>query len=104
MTGPISDPSSGNVEHIFGSTNPTPVSDELRTLTAMLTAHCPEDSVIRFEFDGTLHLHLDMRGFEELTAMEMLLPTIAGGVFHDVQRGMSERHSFFHRLTAQVAR
>ena len=70
----------------------------------MLTPLCPKDSVIRFGFDGKLHLHLDVRRFEDLTAMEMLLSTICGGIFHDVQRGMSERHSFFHHLTALVAR
>ena len=93
-----------NVEQIFASGDPAPVSSELRKLTAMLTTLCPKDSVIRFVFDGNLHLHLDVRDFEEMTTVEALLPTACGGVFHDVQRGMTEKHSFFHRLTALVAR
>lgn len=95
---------SRNVERIFGTAEPSPVSDELRKLTATLASVCPRESVIKFVYDGTLHLHLDVRRFEDLTGMEMLLPTLCGGAFHDVQRGMSDRHSFFHHLTAVVAR
>jgi hypothetical protein len=93
-----------NVERIFGTDEPSAVSDELRALTATLTSVCPRESIIKFEYDGTLRLHLDVRRFEELAAMELLLPTICGGAFRDVQRGLSERHSFFHRLVAVVAR
>jgi len=83
---------------------PRSLSDGLRQLTGTLASVCPKESVIRFEFDGKLRLHLDVRRFEELAAMEILLPTICGGAFHHVQRGMSERHSFFHHLTAVVER
>jgi hypothetical protein len=92
------------VEPIFGSTERKSVTDELRELIAMLAPLCPKDSIIRFEFDGELRLHLDVRRFEDLAAIEMMLPRMMGGIFHDVQRGISERHSFFHRLTAIVDR
>jgi hypothetical protein len=96
--------SNKNVEQIFASSDSTPVTDELRRLMAILSTVCPKDSVITFTFDGNLHLHLDVRNFEEMTTVEALLPTVCGGIFHDVQRGMTEKHSFFHRLTAVVAR
>lgn len=92
------------VEQIFGSPDSTPVTDELQRLTNVLQSLCPKESVIRFEFDGKLHLHLDLRRFEDMTTVEALLPTACGGIFHNVQRGMAENHSFFHRLTAIVAR
>lgn len=96
--------STGNVEPIFNSNRPASLTEGLRELTETLAAVCPKESVIRFEFDGKLRLHLDVRRFEELAAMEIMLPTICGSAFHDVQRGISERHSFFHHLTAVVER
>lgn len=93
-----------NVERLFDLNGPTPVSDELGKLTDMLRPHCPKDSVIRFEFDGKLHLQIDVRRFEEIAALEALLPAMWGGIFTDVQRSISEKHSFFHRLTAVVRR
>ncbi|MCL6729172.1 hypothetical protein [Sphingomonas hankyongi] len=91
-----------NVEQIFGSPESTPVADELQKLTSMLEALCPKDSIIRFEFDGQLRLHVDVRRFEEMTTLEALLPTACGGIFHGVQRGVAQKHSFFHRLSAVV--
>ena len=92
------------VEQIFGSTDSTPVSDELHRLTAMLAPLCPKDSVISFDFHGRLRLHIDIRSFGEMALVERLLPTLCGGIFRDVHRGMSTKHSFFHRLTAVVGR
>lgn len=100
----IAKPKAGNVEHIYGSADSTPVSDELNRLTAMLAPLCPRDSNIRFDFNGKLRVHIDVRRFEEMTTMEGLLPTLFGGIFEEVQRGMAEKHSFFHRLSATVAR
>ena len=96
---------SQNVEPIFGSGDSTPVTDELQRLSAMIAPLCPGDSVIRFDFDcRLLRLHVDVRRFEEMTTLEALLPTICGGIFSDVQRGVADKHSFFHRLTAIVRR
>lgn len=92
------------VEAIFRSPESTPVSDELERLTGMLATFCPKDTSIKFDFDGTLRVHIDVRRFEEMTTLEALLSTNFGGIFQDVQRGTSEKHSFFHRLTAVVGR
>ena len=103
----IADPQpnrSGNIEQIFGSAESTPVSDELRKLAAMLAPLCPKDCSIKFEFDGKLHIHIDVRHLEELTTIEALLPEMCGGIFRNVQRGIADRHSFFHRLTTVVLR
>jgi hypothetical protein len=94
----------GNVEQLFGFPAGAPVSDELQKLTDMLAPFCPKDRVIRFEFDGKLKLHIDVRRFEDMAALEALLPALWGGIFDDVQRGITDKHSFFHRLTAVVRR
>ena len=96
--------SPANVEQLFGFPDTTPVSDELRKLTDMLVPFCPKDCVIRFEFDGKLRLHIDVRRFEDMAALEALLPAMWGGIFDEVQRSITNKHSFFHRLTAVVRR
>lgn len=93
-----------SIEAIFRSPESTPVSDELQRLTSMLAPFCPKDTSIKFDFDGTLRVHIDVRRFEEMTTLEALLATNFGGIFQDVQRGTAEKHSFFHRLTAVVGR
>jgi len=70
----------------------------------MLAALFPADSIIRFDFDGMLRVHLDVRRFEEMTTIEAQLPTVCGGIFRDVHRSMAQKHSFFHRVTAIVGR
>ena len=92
------------VTPILSAPEETPVTDELQRLTRILVSVCPKDSAIKFYFDGTLRLQIDVRRLEELAAMESQLPTMCGGIFHDVQRRLAERHSFFHRLTATVRR
>ena len=93
-----------NVEPLFALPNSAPVSETLRKLTEMIRPHCPEDCHIKFEFDGKLRLIIDVRRYEDMTALEVLLPAMWAGTFYDVQRGISEKHSFFHRLTARVRR
>jgi hypothetical protein len=58
--------------------------------------------MITFEYNGKLHLHVDVRRLEELAIVEATLPSLCGGIFHDLQRGMAARHSFFHRVSALV--
>ena len=92
-----------NVEHIV----PTPstfISDQLPKMSAMLKQACPSDAVIRFEYDGQLRVHIDVRRFEDMAQVESMLPSLCGGIFGDVQRGLAKHHSFFHRVSALVAR
>lgn len=103
MTAAVQVNSGPNVERMFGVADSAPVCDALRKLTSMLASTCPKDSVAKFEFDGMLRLHLDVRRYEDMTTAEVLLPTMCGGIFTDVQRGVADKHSFFHRLTAVVA-
>ena len=95
---------SRNVERLFELPHAMPVSDTLRKLTAMIAPHCPKDCIIKFEYDGRLHLIIDIRRFEDMTALETLLPVMWDGTFYNVQRGIADKHSFFHRLTALVRR
>lgn len=92
-----------NVESMFAS-QATPISDELGKLTAMLAQLCPPDAVIGFQYDGKLRLSIDVRRFEEMTTIEAQLPLLYGGIFQEVQRGSPGHGSFFHRLSAIVAR
>lgn len=94
----------GNVQQIFGVAQSTPVTDELRKLACALKPHCPCDTIITFEFEEKLRLHVDLRRFEDMTTIEALLPTICGGIFGNVRRGNAVGHPFFHRVSAIITR
>src|SRR4051794_37576983 len=80
------------------------VSDDLAELRRALIEACPHEAVIAFEYDGTLHVHIDVRKVEHITQIEAILPSLCGGIFLRPQRRMSANHSFFHRLSATVER
>lgn len=94
---------SADIQPIRGPERTMAVSDELARLTSILHEICPPDGVISFEYDGALHLHIDVRRVEDVTKIEALLPSLCGGIFHDVQRGLTARHSFFHRISSKVS-
>ena len=94
----------GNVETIFAEPPSTPVSDELGRLRGVLLEKLPRDSLIKFEFDGRLQLHVYVRRYEDLAVVEALLPSLCGGIFGDLQRGMTRHSSFNHRVTTSVER
>ncbi len=79
------------------------VSDELGRLTSMLREVCPTEAVISFDYNGALHLHVDVRLIEDVTKIEALLPSLCGGIFHSAQRRMTARHSFFRRVSFSVS-
>ena len=85
-------------------TGARPVSDELDRIGKVVRSLCPKDTLISFEYDGRLHMHLDIRGLEEVARMETLLPTLEGGIFSDFQRGLVDNRPFLHRLTVRVDR
>lgn len=94
---------SADIRPIRGPQRTTAVSEELGRLTSILREICPPDGVITFEYDGALHLHIDVRRVEDVTRIEALLPSLCGGIFHGVQRGLTAHHSFFHRVSSMVS-
>ena len=94
----------GNVESMFAEPQATPVSDELAKIRGVLIEKLPRESAIKFEFDGKLSLHVYVRGYEDLAVVEALLPSLCGGIFRNLQRGMSGQGAFRHRVSASVAR
>lgn len=82
----------------------TVITDELNKILDMLTGACPKGAVISFDFDGRLHVHIDVHSFEDLLKVEGILPILGGGTFHDTSRGDTPHRSFHHRLSAIVDR
>lgn len=80
------------------------VSDELNMISASLREACPPEANISFHFDGKLRVHIDVRKLEDVTRVEMILPTFGASMFHDIYRGQAPHHSFFHRVSAMVDR
>jgi hypothetical protein len=91
-----------SIEHLPNMTRPKVVSDELNKILSSLRHACPENAEISFDFDGKLHVHIDMRNLEDVILAEAILPTLFMGIFHDIRRGNAPHRSFFHRVSAQV--
>lgn len=98
----ISDAGESTVQP-FPARNSTAVTDELNRILTMLRDVAPKDGVISFDFDGRLHVHIDLRRREEVTLLEAVLPSLGGGLFHSLSRGATPHHPFFHRISALVA-
>src|SRR4051794_22365262 len=81
----------------------TTVSDELGRIMQIMREAFPAETTVTFEFDGALRVHIDVRALEDVTHIETVLPSMCGGIFSDPQRRLSAKHSFFHRLSANVA-
>lgn len=82
----------------------TSVTDELNKILSMLKDISPDEATISFDFDGRLHVHIDVHNVEDLLRIEALLPTLGAGIFHDLTRGETPHRPFFHRLSAIVDR
>jgi hypothetical protein len=95
---------SADIDRICVPPPSTFVSDELGRLMSALHDSCGPEAVISFNYDGTLRVHIDVRDVADVARLEATLPSLCGGVFHDTQRGLAAHHSFFHRISAMVAR
>jgi hypothetical protein len=90
------------IEHLPKPARPKSVSDELNRILSSLRDACPEDAAISFDFDGKLHVHIDIRNLEDVAVTEAILPTLCMNIFHDIRRGNAPHSSFYHRVTAAV--
>jgi hypothetical protein len=93
-----------NVEPIGLPERSTIVTDELNRIGAAVRTICPDAAAIGFEFDGKLRINIDLRRLEDVARLEVVLPTLCGGAFSAIQRGLVDNHPFLHRLTALVDR
>ena len=91
-----------NVEPIAAGGRTAVVSRELDRIAQAGATVSPDDADIGFEYDGKLRINIDIRKLEDLARVEILLPTLCGGIFSDVQRGLVDNRPFLHRLTALV--
>jgi hypothetical protein len=94
----------GSVEQFPLQPRPRVVSEELNMISTSLRQVCPPGSKIGFDFDGVLRVHIDVRNLEDVTKVEAILPTLGASMFCEIHRGLTPRHSFFHRITAHVDR
>lgn len=92
-----------SVEHIANQRR-SRITDELNEILTMLKDACPDNAIVSFDFDGRLHVHIDVHTLEDLLKVEGILPVLGAGIFHDLGRGDTPHHPFFHRLSAIVDR
>jgi hypothetical protein len=89
-------------ERRHDASQPTPVTDELNRILALLRHACPPNARISFDFDERLHVHVDVRNLEEVAAVEAALPTLGQGLFSCLRRGATPNRRFLHRVSALV--
>ena len=65
--------------------------------------YAPPDAMISFDFDGRLHVHIDVRKREDIAMIEEVLPPLGMGLFHGLKRSATPNRPFFHRISALVA-
>lgn len=96
-------PNTDNLERLPTGLSSTVVTDELTRITSLLRTFCPEGT-IGFEFDGKLAVHIDVRKREDVLVIQTVLPTIEAGLFRNINLGNTPNRSFWHRISAEVAR
>jgi hypothetical protein len=97
-------PAPSSIDRLPSQPRATTISDELAKLMELLAGACPKGAQISFVFDGRLHALIDVRTIEDVVAVEMIVPQLAAGLFHTLQRAKAPRHGFGHRITALVER
>ncbi|HWU02679.1 MAG TPA: hypothetical protein VN222_08085 [Novosphingobium sp.] len=100
--GDVQKVTTASVEPFPALAGSTTVTDELNGILAMLKSACPEDAQISFDFDGRLHVHIDVHRREDVIAVETMLETLGLGLFRAISRGGTPHHPFFHRISALV--
>lgn len=78
------------------------ITEELSRITTMIRSGLPEVTGVSFSFDGKLQVHIDVRKREEVTIVEMVLPSLEPGLLCGLSRGRTPGHPFHHRITATV--
>lgn len=76
------------------------VIDDLGKMLELLRQEMPDSAKIHLEFDGKLHVHIDVRKGEDVTLVEARLPGLFGGLFSNVHHGSTPGHAFLHRVSA----
>jgi hypothetical protein len=87
----------------FPGQRPTPVTDELNRIVALLREALPGDVAVSFSFDGKLLVHIDLPRREDVISIEALLPKLDGGLFHNLSRSATPHRRFSHRVSALVS-
>jgi hypothetical protein len=95
----------GSVEFFSPIVHASEATDELNKLLGMLKNACPEATAIRFDFDGKLRVHIDVRSRSDVAMIEAILPALGrGGTFYGLTLGATPHHPFHHRISALVDR
>ncbi|WP_132384991.1 hypothetical protein [Novosphingobium sp. PhB165] len=80
------------------------LTNQLDEILGLLHAEFPEAAAITLDFNGKLHVHMDVRKGEDVPLLEERLSLLEEGMFTQVGRGATPGHPFSHRISALIAR
>lgn len=92
----------GNVERFPMAEPSAGITQELNRILSLLREAAPTGSQISFDFDGCLHVHIDVRAREDVLMLEHMLCSLDLGMFSNITHGRTPHHPFFHRVSARV--
>lgn len=93
----------GGLERLPASASCNVVTEELNRIVALVREACPENAEVCFDFDGRLHVHIDVRKLEDVTLVQAVLPDVGMGMFSNLSLGKTPNRPFSHRISALVA-
>jgi hypothetical protein len=78
------------------------MTEELGGILRTVREKCPADACISFDFDGRLHLYVDVRTSDQVSNVERARAGTRIGMFHSFTRGKTPHHPFYRRLSAVI--
>ncbi len=78
------------------------LNDQLSAILDEIRERIVEADEITLDFDGKLHVHLDVKGGEDVPLVEAKLSEMGNGMFSQISRGATPNHPFLHRVSALV--
>lgn len=80
------------------------LTEQLDEILKTLHAEFPEAAAIFLDFNGKLHVHIDVRKGEDVPLLEARLTLLDPGLFTQISRGATPGHPFSHRISAVINR
>lgn len=88
---------------LSGQSSAKSLTEQLEAIWTKLQSEFPEAANITLEFNGRLHVYIDVRAGEDVPLYEERLSLLDEGTFTQITRGATPGHPFSHRISSVIA-